>query len=53
MHSAPRRLLLAAALAASLSAPTWADTFPSKPITLVVTQGVGSGSDITARLLAG
>lgn len=53
MHSAPRRILLAAALAASLSAPTWADTFPSKPITLVVTQGVGSGSDITARLLAG
>lgn len=53
MHFAPRRFFLAAALAASLSAPVWADTFPSKPITLVVTQGVGSGSDITARLLAG
>jgi len=30
-----------------------ADTYPSKPITLVVTQGAGSGSDVTARLLAG
>jgi tripartite-type tricarboxylate transporter receptor subunit TctC len=31
----------------------WADNYPSKPITLVVTQGAGSGSDVTARLLAG
>jgi tripartite-type tricarboxylate transporter receptor subunit TctC len=31
----------------------FADTYPSKPITLVVTQGAGSGSDVTGRLLAG
>jgi tripartite-type tricarboxylate transporter receptor subunit TctC len=53
MHSALRRALITATLLAPLAPPVWADTFPSKPITLVVTQGVGSGSDITARLLAG
>lgn len=52
MHSAlRRRLALAAALAWTV--PASAQTWPSKPITLVVTQGTGSGSDITARLLAG
>lgn len=30
-----------------------ADAFPTRPITLVVTQGVGSGSDVLGRLLAG
>jgi tripartite-type tricarboxylate transporter receptor subunit TctC len=34
-------------------ASAWSDTYPSKPITLVVTQGPGSGSDVTGRLLAG
>ena len=34
-------------------ASAFADTYPSKPITLVVTQGPGSGSDVTGRLLAG
>jgi tripartite-type tricarboxylate transporter receptor subunit TctC len=53
MHFALRRALLAAALITPFAPRIWADTFPSKPITLVVTQGVGSGSDITARLLAG
>lgn len=53
MHSALRRILITAALCTSLTPTAWADTYPSKPITLVVTQGVGSGSDITARLLAG
>jgi tripartite-type tricarboxylate transporter receptor subunit TctC len=53
MHSALRRALITATLLAPMAPPVWADTFPSKPITLVVTQGVGSGSDITARLLAG
>ena len=56
MHSAPRRTLLLASLTAGLSAalslPVYADTYPSKPITLVVTQGPGSGSDVMARLLA-
>ncbi len=56
MHSAPRRACLAAALIAGLAGPALvarADTYPSRPITLVVTQGTGSGSDVTARLLAG
>jgi tripartite-type tricarboxylate transporter receptor subunit TctC len=53
MHSAPRRALLMAALFSSLALPVHADTYPSKPITLVVTQGTGSGSDVMARLLAG
>ena len=53
MHSALRRSLLAAALVFSWALPATADTYPNKPITLVVTQGPGSGSDIMARLLAG
>ena len=31
----------------------FAQTWPSKPITLIVTQGPGSGSDVIVRLLAG
>ena len=53
MHSALRRSLLAAALVFSWTQPASADSYPNKPITLVVTQGTGSGSDIMARLLAG
>jgi tripartite-type tricarboxylate transporter receptor subunit TctC len=53
MHSALRRALITATLLAPMAASVWADTYPSKPITLVVTQGPGSGSDVTARLLAG
>ncbi|MFM7571186.1 MAG: tripartite tricarboxylate transporter substrate-binding protein, partial [Betaproteobacteria bacterium] len=52
-----RRFLLArgtAAILALAAAPAIAaDAFPSKPITLVVTQGVGSGSDVVGRLIAG
>jgi tripartite-type tricarboxylate transporter receptor subunit TctC len=33
--------------------PAWSQAFPQKPITVVVTQGPGSGSDVMARLLAG
>ena len=53
MHSALRRALITATLLAPMAASVWADPYPSKPITLVVTQGPGSGSDVTARLLAG
>ena len=53
MHSSLRRALLAAALVFSWTQPASADSYPNKPITLVVTQGTGSGSDIMARLLAG
>ncbi|MEF7612596.1 tripartite tricarboxylate transporter substrate binding protein [Aquincola sp. MAHUQ-54] len=51
MHSAMRRGLLALALLAG-AAPAVAEPFPAKPITLVVPQGPGSGSDVTARLVA-
>ncbi len=53
MHSALSRVLLAATLFCSWALPAHADNYPSKPITLVVTQGTGSGSDVMARLLAG
>jgi tripartite-type tricarboxylate transporter receptor subunit TctC len=53
MHSALRRALITATLLAPMAPSVWADTYPSKPITLVVTQGPGSGSDVTGRLVAG
>lgn len=53
MHSALRRTLITATLLAPMAQAAWADTYPSKPITLVVTQGPGSGSDVTGRLVAG
>jgi tripartite-type tricarboxylate transporter receptor subunit TctC len=53
MHSALRRALLATVLSTFWATSAQADTYPSKPITLVVTQGPGSGSDVMARLLAG
>ena len=40
-------------LALFFTVPAWAQAYPSKPITLVVTQGAGSGSDVMARLIAG
>jgi tripartite-type tricarboxylate transporter receptor subunit TctC len=52
MHSALRRRLLGLALFIAAAAPAAAQTFPSKPITLIVPQGPGSGSDVTARLVA-
>lgn len=53
MHSALRRAMLAVSLMTAFISTAGAQTYPNRPITLVVTQGVGSGSDITARLLAG
>ena len=46
------RFLGALALVCSGATSAWSDTYPNKPITLVVTQGPGSGSDVTGRLLA-
>ena len=52
MHFAIRRRALAAALATMMAAPlAFAADFPAKPVTLVVPQGPGSGSDVVARLL--
>ena len=53
MHSALRRAMLAVSLMTAFISSAGAQTYPNRPVTLVVTQGVGSGSDITARLLAG
>ena len=52
MHFAIRRRALAAAVATMMAAPlAFAADFPAKPVTLVVPQGPGSGSDVVARLL--
>ncbi|MCW8086869.1 Bug family tripartite tricarboxylate transporter substrate binding protein [Sabulicella glaciei] len=47
-----RRAALAG-LSLGLPALAQAETWPGRPVTLVVAQGPGSGSDISARLLAG
>ena len=56
MPHASRRSMLAAALAAvALSAaclPAGAQTYPSRPITLIVPWGAGGGTDATARIIA-
>ncbi len=44
---------LTSSLTFMLALPAWSQAFPQKPITVVVTQGPGSGSDVMARLLAG
>ena len=55
MHPTFRKAVfgLASVLAVFCTIPSLAQSYPTKPITLVVTQGTGSGSDVMARLLAG
>jgi tripartite-type tricarboxylate transporter receptor subunit TctC len=55
MHPVLKKALvgLTSSLVFVFSLPAWSQAFPQKPITLVVTQGAGSGSDVMARLLAG
>lgn len=55
MHPVLKKALvgLTSSLAFVFSMPAWSQAFPQKPITIVVTQGAGSGSDVMARLLAG
>ena len=55
MHTVLKKALvgLASSLAFVFTLPAWSQAFPQKPITVVVTQGPGSGSDVMARMLAG
>lgn len=55
MYTALKQTLIGLTSAAALlfSQSAWSQAYPQKPITLVVTQGTGSGSDVMARLLAG
>ena len=46
-----RRTILAGSVLA-LPLPARAQAFPTRAVTLVVSQGPGSGSDISARILA-
>ena len=56
MYSASRRRVVATFIGLMLplaaSVPANAADWPTKPVTLVVPQGTGSGSDVVARLLA-
>jgi tripartite-type tricarboxylate transporter receptor subunit TctC len=47
-----RSLLLGTAAAAAVAAPALGQSFPSKPIRLVVPYSAGGGADTTARLIA-
>ena len=51
MNALSRRTLLVTALAATLAAPAFADTWPSRPIHVIVPFPPGGGTDIIAREL--
>ena len=55
MHPVLKKALvgLTSSLAFVFTLPAWSQAVPQKPITVVVTQGPGSGSDVMARMLAG
>lgn len=55
MYATLKQTLMGLTSAAALlfSQAAWSQAYPQKPITLVVTQGTGSGSDVMARLIAG
>jgi len=52
MHSFARSALGALALAALIATPGAAQTYPSKPVTLIVPLAAGTGMDALARLYA-
>jgi tripartite-type tricarboxylate transporter receptor subunit TctC len=52
MTTITRRSALALPLATTLAAPALGQTWPTRPIRIVVAFGTGGGTDITTRLLA-
>ena len=52
MPPVTRRRMILAGSALALPWPARAQSFPTRAVTLVVSQGPGSGSDISARILA-
>lgn len=47
-----RRLLLATCLGLTIAAPAWTQTFPAKPIRIVVAYAAGGPNDLMARSIA-
>ena len=48
-----RRLVVAAGIAAALPAvPSFAQNYPTRPVTIIVPWGAGGGTDATARIIA-
>ena len=52
----PRRRLLhlaaGAAMVPVISAPAWAQSYPSRPITMIVPFAAGGGTDVVGRIVA-
>ena len=53
VHSQLRCSLLALDIALPFASTDSDQTYPTKPITIVVTQGIGSGNGTMARLIGG